>query len=360
MTPYFLLYMLLVGGSWFINHLTADDEVRKKTEVVLLIVLIFLIIGLRHPSMGWDLQYGKYGGYLWSFQNISNNSLLEVFRFNGWLNYEIGFILFNKLISFISKDIQCLLICSALLSLIPIGVTIHRYSRNTLMSVLVYLGLPSFMILFSGLRQGIGISLCCITYPYIINKKPIKFVLLVLIASLFHYSAICFLIAYPIFNFHMGKTLRYISLLGILLVFVLRKPLFTILSKLLKDNAQMDYNGAITLLLVFTLVYIFCIIFLDNDDSITSGFVNCFYLGVLCMCFGNVNQLAMRVAYYYMIALVIALPNIVMSISNIKNRMITLISIEVAFFIYSLYALWSSGNSWPMSFPYHFFWEEIF
>ena len=360
MTVYYVTYILFFFFSYFFRHVKGDAEKRRKGELIALIGTIVIIVGLRHPSMGYDLQYGYTGGYIGSFHRIASLSWNSVVNLTGWLNYERGYVLFNKLISYVSKDTQWLLFCCALISIVPIGVMIHKYSRDTLFSVLVYLGLPCFMIVFSGLRQAIGIALCCLSYPYITEKKPLKFILCVLLASLFHYSAFFFLIAYPVFHLRIRKNVRMVSILVIPLIFLLRVPLFLILSELFKENAYIDYNGALTLLVVFALVYLFCAVFVDEQDEVTNGFLNLFYLGVLCMCFGNIYQTAMRIGYYFMIALAVALPNIVDEINIQSSKRISSVAIKTAFVLYGLYALWTSGSSWPMTYPYHFFWEAIY
>ena len=58
-----------------------------------------------------------------------------------------------------------------------------------------------------------------------------------------------------------------------------------------------------------------------------------------------------------MIALVIALPNIVAHVRNFKFRMFlkySICSVFVAFGLYSFYTCY-----WSQTYPYHFFWENV-
>lgn len=332
-------------------------EYRKKNEIFIMFGVIILMMSLRHPSMGWDLGYGTGNGYLEWFTNIAGYSWQELFDTGGILNYEWGYTIFNKLISYISLDQQWLLAACALLSLVPVAILIRDNSRDELFSALVYLGLPSFMIIYSGLRQGIAIGICCYAFKYIKEKKLIKFALIVVLAALFHSSAIVFLCAYPIFKFKATRRIRCLALLFVPIVFALRVPLFQIFSKLFKDEATVDENGAITLFLVFLCIYIFCSLFVDYNDDLTNGFLNLFYVAVICMCFSGIYQTAMRVGYYFMIALVIVLPNVVSTIRDNGTRIKSKLFIEALFLFYGLYAIYTS--TWAVAYPYHFFWEVL-
>ena len=54
------------------------------------------MLALRHQSMGIDLRYTKYFGYLGRFDAIAETSWSDVFDVS-IANYEKGYIIFNKL-----------------------------------------------------------------------------------------------------------------------------------------------------------------------------------------------------------------------------------------------------------------------
>lgn len=356
MTVYLVMYMLMLLGSLFISNSNRPVEQKRKQLTIYTTLLISVVIGLRHPSMGWDLQYQKPYGYLWSFECISNLSLFEVIKGVSWQNYEWGYILYNKLLSFVSINSSWLLFVSAVLSYVPVGIMIGRLSKDPLFSWIVYLGLPCFLMPFSGLRQGIAIGIVCLSFLYIQQRKLLKFAIVVLLAGLFHRTALIALIAYPLYSLKIKPQIRIWSIPVLLVVFVLRVPLFTVASKLFKDNASIDNNNAIILLIVFVLIYMFCSLFLKSEDNESAGFLNLFYFACICQVFGGVNHLAIRVGYYFMPPLVLALPGIVKNMM-ISNRRLSRPLIMSIFAVYGLFAMYSSG--WAMAYPYHFFWSKI-
>lgn len=357
MTVYFLMYALILCTTGLVSRTGKTPEQRKKRAAFYVTALVVLVVALRHPSMGIDLGYGSSIGYLTSFQSISEYSWGELFALGEWQNYEWGYIVFNKLLGYISTNYQCLLIACAIASIVPVGIMIGKCSRDPVLAILVFLGLPCITVPFSALRQGIAVGLCCLSFPLIREKKPVKFILLIVFATLFHYSAFIFLVAYPLYHLKLSRSARLLSIPVLPVIYLARYPLFAVGSKLFKHNAVAAQGSAVTLLLVFTLVYAFCAVFLHDDED--GGFLNLFYVACVIQCFAGVYSLAMRVGFYFMPALVIALPNIIANMKRPENRKISRLCVMAAFVAYGLYALYTYGSDWPMTYPYHFFWNKI-
>lgn len=357
MAVYLVLYCLiaLFGVYTFYNRNRPDK--CYVWGIVLMTVAVTAVIAMRHPSMGIDLQYGSDGGYLGSYHKISELSFRELLSLKGWQNYEWGYILFNKFLSCISDNEQVLLAACAMLSILPIGLLIGLYSRDYCFSMLVYLGLPCFLITFSGLRQGIAIGICCLSYPFIKRKKWIPFLLLVFLAWLFHSSSILFLVVYPLYHLKLKKWQRLLGIPVLVPLFLLRYRLFDFAVKLLGWSDKPDYNNSYRLFLVFVLVYLFCVVFWNKEDEESGAFLNLFYLACVVQCFGGVYSIAMRFSYLFMIPLAIALPNIVDGLKDKKYYALFRFGICGAFLLFGLYSLYN--GSWAQSYPYHFFWQTV-
>ena len=93
-----------------------------------------------------------------------------------------------------------------------------------------------------------------------------------------------------------------------------------------------------------------------EKDETQNGVINLFYIACVCQAFGGVNQLAMRVGFYFMPYLAIALPNTVnLKKGNKREFQTNYIVILLAFVVYGLYAI--RYSTWEMAYPYYFFWE---
>lgn len=96
---------------------------------------------------------------------------------------------------------------------------IVRYSANAAISFLTLLSLGMYAFACSGLRQTIALSILALTYPYLKGKKPLKFLVLVLLAGLFHSTAWICVVIYPLYR--LRAKVRNILLLMVLAIPVL-------------------------------------------------------------------------------------------------------------------------------------------
>lgn len=332
----------------------------KKTLAIAFFVIFSLLLGCRHPSMGVDLGYGSSGGYLMSFQKISRMSWQAVLNLKAFLNYEKGYVIYNKILGLISDNSQILLFATAVISFALISKALYKTSdnRNIFMAIIIYIALPCFLLQFSGLRQAIAIAICSMAMCYVESRKIVPFVLLVLLASVFHVTSLFFLLAYFVYLIPVNRRWRFGTFAVLALVFVFRVPLFQVLVRLMGRSTAPDYNGATTLFLVFTLVYLFCAMF-ETEDTRMNGYMNLFYLACVCQAFSGVYSSAMRMGYYYMISLSILLPMAIDNILEFRQRELVRLLLYVCFLAFGLYTL-SSKTGWAMTNPYHFFWQNIY
>lgn len=349
----YTLYALIGLSTFVIYGVKSTTLNRRKWICSIYFILLFLMFSLRHPSMGVDLGYGYSTGYLGSFSRICEFSWLEVLTAQV-LNYERGYIIFNKFLSLFSQTQQCLLFGTSFIAILPLVYLIYKDSKSPLLSVFVYMGLPSFMMLFSGLRQAIAIGLCALSILYVQRKKLKHFVITILVASTFHKSSFVFLLAYPVYHFPVSKSLRTISFAIPPIVYILRYPLFRIFSRLFKENAVPDNNNAITLFLVFYMVYIFCSLFSDESTEVR-GLKNLFFVACCIQAIGGVYSTVLRVGYYFMSSAVLLLPLITHRLHNRSNARIINIVVGTCFVLFGLFSL--RNSTWAMSYPYYWFWN---
>lgn len=353
MTVYYLLYF-----SFLFFFITCKDVMVFKNEKLIRAVIYGLLvcglIAFRHPSMGIDLGYRGSNGYLSHFQILSSYSFSQIIALSSYLHYEKGFILFNWFLGFFGNDYQVLLIACAMLSLIPVAYLFYKESISLEISYVVYLSLQSFLICFSGLRQGISVGICMIAFLFIEKRCPKKFICLVLLATSFHSSAILFLLAYPLYYVKINWEQRWLSLIILFFAFVFKVPLFSILSKILKSNASIQDTGSVTFFIIFCAIYVFCFFFAKNNEK-NNGLLNIFFVACFCLVFTGVYSIAMRACYCFMNALPLILPRAICDIDNKYLKIAVLIVVVFSFTVFALNGFYNS--SWAMAFPYHFFWN---
>ena len=350
--PYLLIYGLIFCGT--VVYRIRDFADRKRVYCVLIFSAMILLLGLRHPSMGSDLGYYREYGYLHSYDQLSAYSWKTVFSLNEFLNYEWGYVILNKLIgSLTGGSRQMLLLVCAGLSLIPVGAIVYRSSEQPLLSAVIYMGISPFLLLFSGLRQGIAVGICAYSLRYIFDRKPWHFLAAMLLAVLFHDSAVVFLAAYPVYYLKLNGSLRWCTVPVIGAVYLLRRPLFRIVGSLFSSYSASSAGG-FALFLIFCAMYLFCCVFMDHSDERVNGLANLFFCACICQTFGTISSLAIRVGYYYIMSLILLLPGVLKQMKKPGERRILEGIILLCFIYQGLNMLRSTG--WAMAYPYCPFW----
>lgn len=353
MTAYFLVYGLLLASSMLLYIQKIEYEKAKKWFCAMSFGAVFLLFALRHPFMGGDLRYGQTSGYLATFCRISEFSWKEVFS-REVFNFERGYILFNKLISVISDDHRFFLAACAAASLAPVWYAIYKESKEPDLSAYIFLGLPLFTLLYSGIRQAIAISLCALALLWVVRKKPVRYLLTVLLAMTFHKSAVLFFVAYPVYYFPINKPLRWVSCALPAAVYLLRFQLFALAGRFYDAYAVPDYNGSYRLFAVFYLIYLFCCIFSEEEKE-TSGLKNLYLIACCVQAMSGVHSIIMRAGYYFMTPLVLLIPAVLRSMKNRKLAVLFQVGISICFIAFGLYSLRTDDVA--KAYPYFAFWE---
>lgn len=352
MFPY-ILSLGLIEATRFIK---LNSKPKRFFVTLFCGCILIALVGLRHPSMGNDLRWYDNYGYLGGFQRIAVSDWgLSVYQ-----NYEIGYIVFNKIVSLFTVDNQIFLIVCAACSILPFIYIIYRDSADIQTSFILLFGTPVFTLFFSGLRQSLAIGILMFSFNFIKQKKMLPFLFIVIIASLFHSSAVLFILAYPLYNY--GKLLdRRILIRLLIIVFILRRPLLTTVGSLITSKNAIDNNGSVNLFFAcVALLVIFLIVTKDNDEEI-NGMLKIYYLSCICMAFSSINRLAMRGAFYFVIILVVLVPCLYddSKLDTIKTRVQPkggfIFLINMVFIALGMFYIFTT--EWAHAYPYYFFWE---
>ena len=133
-----------------------------------------------------------------------------------------GFRIFTVLIkTYISQDYQPWLFIIASISGICIMYPLYKYSCNYGMSVFLFMVSCQFTWLLNGMRQFLVAAILFACTPLILNKKPIPYIIIVLILSTFHKSALIMIPAYFIVDSEpwSKKTMIFIACIILAMVF---------------------------------------------------------------------------------------------------------------------------------------------
>lgn len=171
MLIYFALFFFL---AFFVILENVNVKILPIFKL-LTVVLLISISGFRY-EIGSDYQ-----NYVFMFDNLDDYPLLEY-----------GFKYLVLAITLIGGSVQHLFLFTSALIILLLAYTINKYNRRCFFTALaVYVISFVYFESMNTVRQAIAISFMCYAVcSYIFNKKRWAFLLLVILSSLFHSSAI--------------------------------------------------------------------------------------------------------------------------------------------------------------------------
>ncbi len=332
--------------------LAAFRRDRKKMLAVA-VIWLGLLGALRGSGIGDD-----YFMYRMIFRSSHSVGWLSV----GKLSIEPGYSILNKVVGIFSNNFQWVLAVCSFLAILGVAYFIKKYSKYPIISIWLYITIGMYQMNFTVMRQSIAISLILFAYRYAVERKPWKFVLMVLLATSFHYTAFVFGIVYflvnkPILERHK---IRDFSLL-LLLTFCL--PLFRkILEMVLSYTKYRIYIGGRTgegdslLFLYFVILLFVCIIGRSKRAEQVPGYSHLYLFCVLtCLTqsFALMIELINRVSLYFSIPMLLLLPNTIDRFDRNSKR-IAGSALMVMALGYYIFVMLNPGNSTVMQYSFFF------
>lgn len=205
-----------------------------------------------------------------------------------------------------------------------------RYSIDPGMSLLIYFSLGTYALMFlAAFKQGMAMAILLLALPYAQDKKYGTYVLLVLLATLFHFYAVVYLLVPLLFGKPWGKTtwimialavftlLTYDSTLGAVMEYVDEMG-GDIAAEELFDGNSINVLRVAVYWVPALLALVFKCYVNHNSTPMENLFVN---MSVLCACIISIGlaegaNLYGRMAGYFEITMAIALPYIIRKIFN--------------------------------------------
>lgn len=285
-----------------------------KRESTLYFILFFLIFIFSAFREGIGTDYYSY----------------EMLFLNSETSYsEIGFVTLNKVLHFFSSDSRIFFIVSSLIILIPFAISIYSNSLSPIYSLLLFIALYYFHSL-NLVRQFMVIAIFQLYgVNYIIEKKLFLYILLVIILTSIHFSAIILIPFYFIvrkkyhFFLYFGTWLFSLTFLfnKYKLLDLIYNNFSNVSEKIAYNTKIVTYYNTLGNILVEEKTYyrlilfnLFFLVFLSFKDKLLvydKRYVIWFNLYFISILFRNVfnNYAALyRLQYYFEISFIFLLP----------------------------------------------------
>lgn len=305
---YYIIFLIGIILS-FIND---KKRVSFKIYVLLLIAFACLRYGVGADYFAYEYLYNRL-----------NPSVINEFKY-GLDNQELLFRLLGSFLKGIGFSYQQYLMFIAIINIFFISKIANKYSKNPTMSMLIYYSFYYLVWTFSGLRQGLTIS---IGMYYLLNciekKQTIKLISISLLLSFIHKSAIILIPFYFLSQPKIGKKeLLYWSIVGILisllpigniLMHVSWLPFIDRLIPYIKPTTML--NRILDFQSIARLVFLFIALLYyepySNRDEMSKVIINIYIVGLILYFVFKFSELtAARLSIYGKLLDMIILPNI--------------------------------------------------
>lgn len=223
------------------------------------------------------------------------------------------YIIYNKILYFISSNPRLLLVANSIIIYPVIAKTFYKYSPILWFSFFLYFALGFFNTSLNISRQWLAISIIISSYPYLINRQPYKFIFLVLTASLFHYSAILFVITYPLLRCKISFRYLFAMLISSFVFSIILLPavLKFVLGRfyVIYDMSSHGGFGMLGLLLITTVggLMLKPKVINDFESLLYNMMIIASSLQIISLSF----SIFVRVVFYWQFAMVLFIPMII-------------------------------------------------
>ncbi|MDA9555548.1 EpsG family protein [Pelobium sp.] len=324
MIIYLILFLTLSSFTFVESSIFYDKVIKqnvKYTRVIFFLIILFFV-GLRY-KVGAD--WLQYYSYYENVETLNNILFLPRSRSPYFFNYpwEIGFKLLCSIIKSLGLNFQALVFIISFFNIISLNNFLNNSidKNKKLLFVILFLGF-NMLREFDVLRQSISFYIMLYAYKYI-NKSFIKYLMICILSSLFHLSALIYLPIYLFFKFKINRTLIVTTLLvyssNIILKLKFLKITVNFLESILPTNASSlllhQLNIYLDLLPIYssinfvTLISLFTLLLLlinfKNIEKLNNNYLMLFIAYIyITIFFSEVGEVQSRFTYFLSIGLV--------------------------------------------------------
>lgn len=324
MIVYILTFALSLIGVRMAD-LWYDDTRKFISYSILAVMPPILIAGLRDYSVGFDVEV-----YVTIFNGIANNGQNLIEFLESYPAIEVGYLFLTFVVAQLTDQYFVLLFLVHILIIIPLYVTAMKWREYLSPTLFMFV---FYMIFFqeslSIVRQSLSMSFSILGFTLFLEKKHIHFVVCMIIAYLFHQTAIIalsFPIVYYVVDRYSFRETYKIYVVLVLLIVMLFVNLDSILIwmiengyidfKFLKyttaDNTFVPVLGAANFVVkIVTIAFIIYILFLYNFDTFIKFVLVMALLDMVFSLCALITQPLDRLSLYYRLMSCISIPYLI-------------------------------------------------
>lgn len=355
----FMMATILILAFLMNGHLKGN-----KRYVWISCILMFCVYAFRDAySIGIDAA----SSYIRIFREFGAMEWADLPK-TLWADHDVGYAYLNKLVyDLTGGNYQVLIILISAFIMLVFAHLIGKYSCNPVQSFAYYWGLWFFFHPFNILRQCIAMAFVLLSFDQIAQKRPIRFILLVLIGSTFHFPALIFLPAYWIARQKAGLSYLFTLIGMLILTYLFRDQILELMLEFYDTTiyeSDMRFLANKVLIMLFIIVAALILRPPKREVSLYNALLQLMGIAVVLQTFASYNNTFERLADYYFQFAVIFIP-LVFEKNRVKSLFIpprmTALAKTMGPYLFGAFGVWRFANyiqntSWAFL-PFRFFFQ---
>lgn len=274
----------------------------------------------------YKLYMKSVNGY--STEEISKLTLDEAYDFYLRTSKHTapGFQFLERTLIHFNADVQWLYVVTSIIIMTFTALTIYYESSNPVVALLLFVITGNFFLSLNIISQYIAISICIFSCVFIEKRNLPIFIVLILLASLFHISATIFIIMYFVPHINIKPIVSGIIIVSFLILAPYLVPLFKNAIALFFPRYSIYFERVSNFEWDFFAINI--AVFLFGSYYYTKGidqpYFKLFYyaniIGTIALCFSGNIPLVKRINYYFACPHYLLLPIILQCEKNKKIK----------------------------------------
>lgn len=349
-----LLYVTTFGLSVFLSKINIKNRILK----IFLVIIPPVLLATFRYNIGYD-----YNSYIKAFENAYDTTYESI-----CLGYEIGdpiaYYLVTKFVTIFDSD-RVFLMVLALLSIIPgLFYILNEWKDGIVKLLMIFIFLFNpFIFSFSACKQGIALSILVFSLKHVFDREILKFLLCILVASLFHSTSIVFIFVYFLLdkkgNFSWLK--KIILIIGCVFTIInLQWLLEGFMGGRFEAYAIDSVEGRNRTFWLYSLLAGMFLLFrkkLIEVDKRNDLLIMMMLIGAISQYLGFYNAFAKRIGEYFLIAQVFLIPQCIYLFKK-ESRLLVVVLIIV--YVVVIFLIANPTASSGMGFvPYKFIFGEM-
>ncbi|WP_430509934.1 EpsG family protein [Gottfriedia solisilvae] len=318
-----------------VSYISSISAVSIKPNIVLVfgaLVSLVMVSGLR-SNIGDTFFYSHI------YQTVEFNWSYVL------SNKDIGFGILQMILQNYSKDPQIMIFTTALITNILIVYILFNYSKIFELSMYVYITGGLFLVSMNGIRQVLAAAIAFTGIRFLMEGSWKRYVLVILLASFFHQSALILIPLYFIVRFKAWSKVT-IALLILSIVIVIgfnqfSSLLFTAIQETQYGGYKNFQEGGASSLRVIVNAIPLLIAYLGRDNlrkifPNSDVVINMTLIGFIFMLIATQNWIFARFSIYFSLYQLILISWIIKLFRD-KDEKLIYYGILVCYFIYYFY-----------------------